>query len=170
MADMTPHSVKDSEVTLSVLVRLADANPSGNVHGGEIIRYVDEAGGLAAIRHCRTRVVTVHIDEMSFLAPVFVGDLVSFKASVNDVGRTSLEVGVRVEAENLLTGEIRHISSAFLVYVALDDNGKPTLVPPLLAETEQDRKRQAAARIRREFRLRRAEATRAVHEGGANTA
>ena len=170
MADITPHSVKDSEVALSVLMRLADANPSGNVHGGEIVRYVDEAGGLAAIRHCRMRVVTVHIDGMSFVAPVYVGDLVTFKASVNDVGRTSLEVGVRVEAENLLTGEIRHISTAFLVYVALDDNGRPTVVPPLLAETEQDRQRQAASRVRREFRLRREEATRAAREGAADAA
>jgi acyl-CoA hydrolase len=170
MTDVTPHRVRDSEVTLSVLMRLADANVTGNVHGGEIIRYVDEAGGLAAVRHCRVRVVTVHIDDMSFVAPVYVGDLVTFKASVNDVGRTSLEVGVRVEAENLLTGEIRHISTAYLVYVALDENGRPTPVPPLLIETEQDKKRQAAARVRRDFRLRREQATRAAHESATGPA
>lgn len=129
------------------------------------MKHVDEAGGLAAVRHCRMRTVTAHIDDMSFLAPVRVGDLVRFKASVNDVGRTSLEVGVRVEAEDLRTGEVRHISTAYLVYVALDDEGRPTPVPPLIAETEQDKKRQAAARVRREFRLRREEALRAAAEG-----
>jgi acyl-CoA hydrolase len=169
MADLTPRRVKDSEVALSVLMVLADANPSGNVHGGEIMRHVDEAGGLAAVRHCRMRIVTAHIDDMSFLAPVYVGDLVTFKASVNDVGRTSLEVGVRVEAENLLTGEIRHISTAFIVYVALDDNNRPTPVPPLLIETEQDKRRQAVARVRRDFRLRREQATRAALEGTADS-
>lgn len=169
MADLTPRRVKDSEVTLSVLMALADTNVTGNVHGGEIMKHVDEAGGLAAVRHCRLRVVTVHIDDMSFLQPVFVGDLVTFKASVNDVGRTSLEVGVRVESENLLTGEIRHISTAYIVYVALDDNNRPTQVPPLLIDTEQDKRRQAAARVRRDFRLRREQATRAALEGTAES-
>jgi len=103
---------------------------------------------------------------MSFLAPVHVGDLVTFKASVNDVGRTSLEVGVRVEAENLRTGEVRHISTAYIVYVALDEQGKPAPVPPLLVETEQEKQRQAAARVRREYRLRREEAIRASGNTG----
>jgi len=164
MSDLTPRRSKDSEVTLSVLMLPADANPSGNIHGGVIMKHVDEAGGLAAVRHCRMRTVTAHIDDMSFLAPVKVGDLVMFKASVNDVGRTSLEVGVRVEAEDLRTGQVRHISTAYLVYVALDDEGHPTPVPPLIAETEQDKKRQAAARVRREYRLRREEALRAAAE------
>jgi len=164
MSDLTPRRSKDSEVTLSVLMLPADANPSGNIHGGVIMKHVDEAGGLAAVRHCRMRTVTAHIDDMSFLAPVKVGDLVMFKASVNDVGLTSLEVGVRVEAEDLRTGQVRHISTAYLVYVALDDEGHPTPVPPLIAETEQDKKRQAAARVRREYRLRREEALRAAAE------
>ena len=164
MDNVSPRRVKDSEVTLAVLMLPADANPSGSIHGGVIMKHVDEAGGLAAQRHCRTRIVTAHIDDMSFLTPVRVGDLVRFHASVNDVGRTSMEVGVRVEAENLLTGQVRHISSAFIVYVALDDQGRPTPVAPLLAETDLEKKRQAAARVRREFRLRRAEALRTAND------
>lgn len=162
MTDRTPRRAKDSEVTLAVLMLPADANPMGSIHGGVIMKHVDEAGGLAAQRHCRSKVVTAHVDGMSFLAPVNVGDLVSFKASLNDVGRTSLEVGVRVEAEDLWTGETRHISTAFIVYVALDENGRPTPVSPLIVETDLERRRQAAARVRREYRLRREEATRAA--------
>jgi acyl-CoA hydrolase len=165
MADLSPRRVKDSEVTLCVLMLPADANPSGNIHGGVIMKHVDEAGGLAAVRHCRQRAVTAHLDGMSFLAPVLVGDLVFFKASINDVGRTSLEVGVRVEAEDMKTGAVRHISTAYVVYVAIDEQGRPTPVPPLLVETDQERKRQAAARVRREYRLRRDEAMRAAFEG-----
>src|SRR5438552_3127552 len=97
-----------------------DANLSGNVHGGAIMKLVDTAAGVCAMRHARRRVVTARIDSMSFLQPVFIGDLVTLRASVNDVGTTSLEVGVRVEAEDLVTGAVRHVSSAYLVFVALD--------------------------------------------------
>jgi acyl-CoA hydrolase len=165
MAELAARSAKDSMVTLAVLMLPADANPSGNIHGGVIMKHVDEAGGLAAVRHCRMRTVTAHIDDMSFLAPVLVGDLVRFHASVNAVGRTSLEVGVRVEAEDMRTGDVRHIATAFLVYVALDDAGRPTPVPPLIAETEAEKKRQAAAQVRREFRRRREEAIQHSAEG-----
>ena len=161
MADLVPRRVKDSEVTLAVVMLPADANPMGAIHGGVIMKHVDEAGGLTAARHCRTKTVTAHIDGMSFLAPVYIGDLVTFKASLNDVGRTSLEVGVRVEAESLLSGDIRHISTAYIVYVALDEHNHPMPVPPLIVETEAEKRRQAAARVRREFRLRREEAIRA---------
>jgi acyl-CoA hydrolase len=169
MSDVAPRRAKDSEVTLAVLMLPADANPMGNIHGGVIMKHVDEAGGLAAVRHCRMRTVTAHIDGMSFLAPVFVGDLVTFRASVNDVGTTSLEVGVRVDAETLMTGEVRHISTAYIVYVALDEAGRPTPVPQLLVETEDERRRQAAARVRREFRLRREEALRSSAEAFLDT-
>ncbi len=126
-----------------------DANPWGYVHGGTIMKMVDEAAGSAAIRHTRMRVSTAAIDYMSFLHPVSVGDLVTIKASVNDVGRTSMEVGVRVEAENMLTGEVTYTSSCYIVMVALDDEGKPCPVPPIIAVTPDQRRRQAAARIRR---------------------
>ncbi len=131
-----------------------DANPSGNVHGGSIMKLVDTVGGVTAMRHCRCRVVTARMDEMSFLHPVYVGDLVTLKASVNDVGRTSMEVGVRVEAENVRTGAVTHTSSAYLVYVALDDRGRPAEVPRLVAESEDEKRRMEAAKLRRARRQR----------------
>ncbi|GAC1327650.1 MAG: acyl-CoA thioesterase [Candidatus Dormibacteria bacterium] len=150
-------SVRDSQVSLSVQMNPADANPSGDVHGGTIMKLVDTAGGIAAVRHCRTRVVTATVDSMTFLHPVHVGDLVTVRASVNDVGTSSLEVGVRVESEDVRTGERRHTSSAYLVFVALDEQRRPTAVPPLLVETEDEVRRQTHARIRRESRRKRTE-------------
>jgi uncharacterized protein (TIGR00369 family) len=141
--------VSESSTVVSQLMLPSDANPMGNVHGGTIMKLADTVGGVVAARHSRQRVVTVRMDEMSFLQPVYVGDLVTLKASVNDVGRTSMEVGVRVEAENLRTGKVVHTSSAHLVYVALDAEGRPAEVPPLIAETEVEQRRQEAARLRR---------------------
>jgi uncharacterized protein (TIGR00369 family) len=133
----------------------SDANPWGNVHGGEIVKLIDSCAGAAAQRHARSRVVTARIDELSFVAPVVVGDLVTARASVNEVGRTSMEVGVRVDAENTLTGAVAHVASAYLVFVAIDEEGRPVPVPPLVAETDDDRRRMAAAKQRRELRGRR---------------
>ncbi|HBY92969.1 MAG: acyl-CoA thioesterase [Ardenticatenaceae bacterium] len=143
----------ESAVTLSHLMGPSDANATGNVHGGVIMRLVDEAGGLAAIRHSRRNCVTVRLDSMTFIEPVFVGDFVTFKAQVNWVGRTSMEVGVRVEAENPITGEITHTNSAYAVYVALDEKGRPVPVPPLILETEEEHRRWQAAELRQEHRL-----------------
>ncbi|MGH2544923.1 MAG: acyl-CoA thioesterase, partial [Ardenticatenaceae bacterium] len=148
----------DSAVELSVLMGLGDANLMGNVHGGAIMKLVDEAGALAAMRHARCPVVTVRIDSMTFLEPVLVGYLLQLKAMVNWVGRTSLEVGVRVEAENPLTGEGTHTNSAYAVYVALDGSGRPTQVPPLLIESAEERRRWEQAQERRANRLRQREA------------
>ncbi|HEX2035052.1 MAG TPA: acyl-CoA thioesterase [Chloroflexota bacterium] len=134
---------------MSQLMLPSDANPAGNVHGGSILKLVDSAAGVVAMRHCRTRVVTARLDEMSFLHPVYIGNLVTVKAAVNDTGRTSLEVGVRVEAEDLATGETWHVGSAYLVFVALDAGGRPTAVPPLLPQTALERRRQTEARQRR---------------------
>jgi uncharacterized protein (TIGR00369 family) len=149
-----------SAVTLSQLMELRHANLRGNVHGGEIMRLIDTAAGIAAGRHAAGVVVTVSLDQMSFLHPVSVGNVVFVHATVNDVGRTSMEVGVRVEAEDLVTGHRTHTSSAYLVFVALDEQGKPREVPPLDPETDLERRRQDEARIRREIRLARAEAIR----------
>ena len=143
-----------SRVTLSYLTNPADANPLGSVHGGVILRLVDEAGAVAATRHARRPAVTVAMDSMTFRSPVPIGSLVIFKASVNYVGTTSIEVGVRVETEDLLTGEIRHTATAYLVYVALDPAGKPCQVPRLLPETDEDARRMAAAQARMAARLR----------------
>jgi uncharacterized protein (TIGR00369 family) len=144
--------VSASNVVLSRVMHPNDASFIGTVHGGVILRMLDEAGGMAAFRHARKSVVTAAIDSMSFLAPVYVGNLVTAKASVNSVGRTSMEVGVRVEAEDLLTGKVAHTASAYLVYVAVDRRGKPLRVPLLIPTTAEDRRRMAAAERRRKAR------------------
>ncbi len=147
---------KASQLTLAVAMNPADANPLGDVHGGVIMKLVDEAGGICAIRHARRPTVTVTMDSMTFLSPVRVGDLLTLRASVNWIGRTSIEVGIRVEAENVLTGEVTHTNSAYAVYVALDDEGRPTPVPPLMLETDEDRRRWEEGAQRQEHRLARA--------------
>lgn len=144
--------VRASVVILARVMHPNDASYMGTVHGGVILRMLDEAGGMAAFRHARKPVVTAAIDSMSFLAPVYVGNLVTAKASVNSVGRTSMEVGARVEAEDLLTGRMTHTASAYLVYVALDRQGKSARVPPLVAEMAGDRRRMAEAERRRQAR------------------
>ncbi len=143
----------ESQVTLSQQMMPSDANPLGNVHGGHIMKLVDEAGGLAAMRHARRPVVTVTVDSMSFLSPVKVGHLLTLRSSVNWVGRTAIEVGIRVEAENPITGEITHTNSAFAVYVALDDEGHPCPVPPLIVQTCDEKRRWAEAAQRQDRRL-----------------
>jgi len=145
--------VADSETTLVQLMEITHANIAGIVHGGEVMKLVDTAAGIAAIKHAGGMCVTVSIDEMSFLHPVHVGDLVTVRACVNDVGTTSLEVGVRVEVEDVMSGERKHTSSAYLVFVALDDEGKPRAVPPLVAETSLQHRRRREAKIRRRTRL-----------------
>jgi acyl-CoA hydrolase len=132
---------------------LTDANSAGFVHGGIVMKLCDEAAGIAAIKHCRLRIVTAAIDRMTFLHPVHVGELLTCKASVNAVWRSSMEVGVRVEAENPRTGEARHTSTAYLTMVALDDDGRPTPVPALLAESEDEQRRMREAELRRRNRL-----------------
>src|SRR5215207_10138888 len=156
----TAQELAASTVTLSQLMDLSHANFMGNVHGGEIMKLIDTAAGIAASRHAGGPVVTASLDQMSFLHPVHVGDVVSVHASVNDVGRTSIEVGVRVEAEELLSGRRTHTSSAYLVFVALDERGQPRPVPGLAPRTDLERHRQAEAKIRRQHRLDTAEAIR----------
>lgn len=151
--NLTPKTVSASQVTLVQLMEITDANIAGMVHGGTVMKLVDTAAGLAAMKHCGGLAVTVTMDSMSFLAPVRIGDTVTVKASVNDVGETSLEVGVRVESENVISGERTHTGSAYLVFVALDEKGKPRPVPPVLAETPTQLRRQREAKIRRETRL-----------------
>jgi uncharacterized protein (TIGR00369 family) len=155
VADLAPKPVSASQTVFSKTMLPSDANPSGNVHGGEIMRLIDECAGAAATRHARQRVVTARVDELSFVAPVYVGNLVTARASVNDVGRSSMEVGVRVDAEDLLTGKTVHVSSAYLVFVAIDDTGKSVPLPPVLAETADEKRRMAAAKVRRARRLQR---------------
>ncbi len=145
--------VSESAIVMCVQMLPSDANPQGQVHGGTIMKHVDTAAAVAGHRHARSMVATARIDELNFLAPVEVGDLVMLKASVNAVWRTSMEVGVRVETENLLTGKITHTSTAYLVIVALDEHRRPREVPPLIAETPEEQRRMAEAQQRRARRL-----------------
>jgi len=149
---MHPKSAKESEVVMTHLVLPQDANPAGNLHGGVILKHIDTAGGVVAKKHCRSNIVTASIDRMAFKLPAYMGELLTFKASLNHVGRSSMEVGVRVEAENLNTGEIRHTNSAYLTFVALDEKGKPKEVPPLLLEDATAERRFKEAELRRELR------------------
>lgn len=145
--------VQDSAVTIAQVMIPQDTNPAGNVHGGVIVKLIDTAAGVVASRHARSNVVTASIDRLDFHHPVFIGDLLFLKASLNLVGRTSMEIGVRVEAENLITGEVRHTASAYLTYVALDEQGHPREAPQLVLETEEDRRRNRDAKTRKNLRL-----------------
>jgi acyl-CoA hydrolase len=146
-------TVAYSRVTMSHMMQPQDANPAGIVHGGVVMKHIDDAAGVAALRHTRCNVVTASIDRLDFHNPAFIGNLLSLKASMNLVGTTSMEVGVRVETEDLRTGEIRHTASAYLTFVALDEDFRPRSVPPLVLETDEDRRRNRQARDRRRVRL-----------------
>jgi acyl-CoA hydrolase len=145
--------VSESALVTSHLMMPQDANIQGNVYGGTIMKLMDEIAGTVAARHCRTNVVTASIDRMDFFHPVYIGDLLVLKSSVNYVGKTSLEVGVRIEAENLKTGKAVHTASSYLTFVALDSDRRPTVVPELIAETPDEKRRQREAMERREMRL-----------------
>jgi len=132
---------------------VTDANSAGFIHGGVVMRMCDEAAGIASIRHCGSRVVTAGMDRMTFAEPIYVGELLRCCATVNAAWKTSMEVGVRVEAENPVTREVRHTSSAYLTMVAVDEHGKPVAVPPLEAETDTEKRRQREAETRRRNRL-----------------
>jgi acyl-CoA hydrolase len=160
--DLTPRPSSASRITLSRQMEVTDSNIAGNVHGGSIMKLVDTAAGLAAAKHCGGLAVTAAMDEMTFLEPVYLGEVVTVKASVNQAFHSSMEVGVRVEAENVASGRKVHTSSAYLVFVAIDDEGKPRPVPPLVAETEEERQRQKEAGLRREARLARKRAIEAA--------
>ena len=146
--------VADSQTQLVQWMGVLDANSAGFIHGGSVMKLCDEAAGVVAVKHSRCRVVTAGVDRMAFITPVHVGELLTLSASVNAVWRTSMEIGVRVEAENPRTGERRHTSSAYLTMVALDPEGRPTEVPALIAETDEQRTREADAQVRRTNRLR----------------
>ncbi|MDX2160643.1 MAG: acyl-CoA thioesterase [bacterium] len=144
----------DSRFTLSALMGPQDANSLGNVHGGVIMRMVDEAGALVAMRHANLPVVTVAVDSMTFVEPIRIGMLVMCKGEITYAGRTSMEVRVEVTAENPFLGEGKRTNTAYLVYVALDGSGSPAVVPDLLCETPEEIDRAAQARERQAFRKR----------------
>jgi uncharacterized protein (TIGR00369 family) len=151
-----PKTVEASRITISQLMQPEHANNLGNVHGGWIMKLVDEAGALACMRHCQRRVVTVFIDQMEFHQPIRIGDLVTLTAEVTYTGNTSMEAEIKVTAEDPITGDQVHTNTAYVVYVALDNDRKPTQVPPVEAITaeenqklEEGRKRQAERLARR---------------------
>lgn len=150
---MQPKAVRESISEYSELALPNDANGLGNVLGGKVMHLVDLAGAMAAIRHARRPVVTVSVDRLHFLQPVHIGDLIVLRSSVNRVFRTSMEVGVKVTTEKLLTGEKRHTCSAYLTFVALDDHGNPMAAAPVVPETEEEQRRYREAGDRREYRL-----------------
>jgi acyl-CoA hydrolase len=145
--------MSEARAVLVKWMNVTDANNAGHIHGGTVMKLCDEAAGLAAIRHARQRVVTAAVDRVTFLHPVYVGEVLTLRASVNAAWRTSIEVGVRVESENPYTGELRHTSSAYLTMVAIDEQGRPTTVPPFVAQTPTDERRQREAQLRRANRL-----------------
>jgi acyl-CoA hydrolase len=150
---MDPKPVSESQTTLARWMSIVDANSAGNVHGGTVLKICDEAAGLAAVKHSRQRVVTAGVDRVNFVYPIHIGELVTFSASVNAVWHTSMEVGVRVEAENPLTGEVRHTTTAYFTMVALDAAGNPSTVPPLIATNGDEERRMREAELRRRNRL-----------------
>ena len=148
-----PKRVADSRVTLAVLMGPAEANLRGFVHGGIIMKLMDEAGGSAAMRHAGRQAVTVAVDQVTFREPIHLGDLVTFQAALTYAGRSSMEVRVEVTAQNLFSGETTHTNTAYFVYVALDDNERPAEVPPLQLETPEEHQQYGAAKERQAYRL-----------------
>lgn len=151
--DLTPKTPHASRVTLSQLMHPEHANLIGNVHGGWIMKLVDEAGALACMRHAQKKVVTVAIDSMTFRQPIRIGDLIVLNAEVTYTGKTSMEAEVQVVAENPVTGVQTHTNTAYLLYVALDDEGRPTNVPALVVETEEEKARMVQAQKRQAYRI-----------------
>lgn len=158
---MQPKRVRDSVVETTELVLPGHTNPLGNVFGGRVMELVDVTGGVAASRHARSAVVTASMDELHFREPVKLGHVMILRASVNYAGKTSMEVGVRVDREDPLTGERVHTATAYLTFVALGADGKPREVPPLIAESDEEHRRMENARIRRAERLRKRDLYRA---------
>ena len=152
-AGMAGKPVKDSCVVVSQVMQPSDANPAGNVHGGTIMKLIDTAAGVVAVRHSRSNAVTASVDRLDFHHPTFIGDLLIISASLNMTGKTSMEIGVRAEAENLASGKRRHIASAYLTYVAMDADLKPCPILPVIPETAEEKRRNHEAQFRRKARL-----------------
>ena len=147
----------ETRTAIQRIMMPTDANPSGNVYGGAILRYIDEVASIVAFRHTRTNVVTASVDRMDFLEPVHIGDVLILRAAINFTGKTSMEVGVRVEAEEPRTGHVTHTGSCYLTMVALDGQGRPTPVPPVVPSNDEERRWFEDGRRRREARLRQRE-------------
>lgn len=151
---MNSKHVKDTVVTLARVMQPSDANPGGIVHGGSVMKEIDNAAGVVAIKHAGNLAVTASIDRIDFHNMIFIGEMITLKASINMAGRTSMEIGVRVDAEDLLKGTSRHVSSAYLTFVAVDKaTGKPLEVPRLILESDEEKRRNQEALKRKELRM-----------------
>jgi acyl-CoA hydrolase len=151
--DLTPKPASASQTTMTELMMPNMANTLGNVFGGVILSLVDRAAAVAAIRHAGGPCVTVSVDQVEFREPIHVGELVIARAAVNYVGRTSMEVGVRIEAEQVASGKRRHTNSCYLTFVAIDEHERPRPVAPVVPTTDEERRRFAAAQTRKQFRM-----------------
>lgn len=149
---MQGKTVSESEVVMQHVPMPDETNIAGFMHGGHLLKHIDTAGGTCASRHARSRIVTASLERMDFLAPINLGALITLRATVHLVGKTSIDVGVYVDTENVLTGETRRVAECFLTFVALDARGKPVAVPPLIILTEEEQKRYEAAVERRRYR------------------
>jgi acyl-CoA hydrolase len=150
--ELTPRPVRESQSEMAEVVLPNDANPLNALLGGRLMHWIDVAGALAAHRHAKSYVVTASIDHMDFLTPVHVGDLVILRSTVNRAFNTSMEVGVKAFVENYITGERRVVSTAYLTFVAVDRHGRRRQVPPVVPETEDEKRRYEDAGRRREHR------------------
>lgn len=150
---MEGKKVSESSITVVQQMNQMDANLAGNVHGGVIMKLIDNTAGIVGVKHTGGNMVTASIDRIDFHSPVFVGDLLRVSASINYVGKTSMEIGVRVEAENVVSGEVRHTGSAYLTFVSLDEKFKPKQIPPIILETEDEKRRNCEALERKKLRL-----------------
>jgi acyl-CoA hydrolase len=167
---MPSRPVRESQHETSQLMMPTDANILGHVFGGSVLSMMDKAAAVVAIRHARSACVTVSIDRVDFREPIHVGDLVVMRASCNFAGRTSMEIGVRVEAEDMISGRRRHTNSCYLTFVAIDRNGRPVEVPQVLPETDEERRRYEAAQARRRRRLEERAAEGQAAAGGGSKA
>lgn len=165
---MEPKHTNDSKVILSHLMQPEHANPGGIVHGGVIMKEIDNAAGAVAVRHSRNLAVTASIDRIDFHSMVFIGNLVSIKASLNRAWKTSMEIGVRVEAEDLLSGNVSHVGSAYLTFVAVSDKGKPVEVPEYEPLTDDEKRRYIEADNRKKMRIQMKEAEKACQNNPKN--
>lgn len=155
---LVPRPVRESQSQMAEVVLPNDANPLGNLLGGRLLHLIDIAGALAAHRHAHSHVVTASMDHIDFLLPVHIGDLLILKSSVNRAFHTSMEVGVKCWVENYIAGTTRHVASAYLTFVAVDQHGRRHTVPPVIAETEEEKRRYEDAGRRREMRKQEREA------------
>ena len=150
---MKPKTVDSTSVIMSHMMLPPDANPVGIVHGGVVMKHIDDAAGVVAVRHSGGNAVTASIDRLDFHHPAFIGNLLTIKASINLTGKTSMEIGTRVETEDPATGTVNHTASAYLTFVALDENNRPRNIPGLILETEDQKRRNCEALERRKKRL-----------------